>query len=129
MRQNLILRTLILVGIFTATTIFGLPVSAQTPPCSNKWFEVYYMYPVAGPILTPGKHKVWIGQKNTKQGTISNWKSFGPFQIVQGKEYIATVTNGAVSVSASSTSVKYAYIKYVNKDQKMVYAVCTQQTP
>lgn len=129
MRRNLVLRILILISISAAITVFVLPVSAQTPPCSNKWFEVYYLYPVAGPILTPGKHKVWIGQKNIKQGTISNWKSFGPFQIIQGKEYIATITGGVVSVNASSASVKYAYIKYVNKDERIVYAVCTQLIP
>lgn len=51
----------------------------------------------AGPLLTPGMQKIWGGKKEPPKGTISTWRTFGPFQVAAGTKYLAIITNGKMT--------------------------------
>lgn len=114
-------------------------VPAQTPPCSNKWFEVRPGSMIPGPLLKPGSHKIWVGRKDPQKGTVGNWNSFGPYQVDLGTKYLLILRgHGAISglipndpaiarYSSPGKNVASIYYKSEAVDG-LWYAVCTQLT-
>lgn len=110
--------------------------AAQTPTCSNRYMLISSNVLTPGPLLTPGMQKIWVGKKVPPKGTISPWRTFGPFQVVAGTKYLAIITNGKMTgllpndVSLNSygnPSGNMAAIYYQSKTADGgSYAVCTQ---
>ena len=119
-----------------AAILFASQLGFSQPPCSNKWFEVRPGSVIAGPLVQPGPHKVWIGRKDPQKGTISSWKSFGPFQVNGGTKYLALLqANGAFGgLLANDVAIRnysnpagnVGAIYYQNKSSDAWYAFCTQ---
>jgi len=130
-KSNLIRVAAILVTLFSLQTVF-----AQAPPCSNKWFEVRPGSVIAGPLVQPGQHKIWIGRKDPQKGTISNWKSFVPFQVNAGTKYLAMLqanwtfagllANDVAIRSFPNPAANVGAIYYQNKSSDAWHAFCTQ---
>ena len=110
--------------------------AAQTPTCSNRYMLISTDVLTPGPLLTPGMHKIWVGKKIPPKGTISPWRSFGPFQLAAGTKYLAIISNGKMTgllpndVSLNSygnPSGNMAAIYYQSKTADGAsYATCTQ---
>ena len=109
----------------------------QTPPCTNKWFEVRPGSLGPGPMLTPGMHKIWIGKKDPRKGTIYDWTSFGPYQVNGGTKYLVILRgysaisgllpNDAAIAGYSNPGKNVASIYYQNSAADgLWYAICTQ---
>lgn len=129
---------LFLIPAILVTTFFVSGTAAQNPPCSNKWFEIRPDTLIAGPIVTPGRHRIWVGAKVDKTGAIVNWTKYGPFPVVGGKKYLAIIQNGVVysllendvKLNSYSTPTKdVAVLYYENKpsDGRTWYAICSQR--
>ena len=112
-------------------------IKAQSPPCSNKWMEINVGGLTPGPLVRPGMHKIWVGKKDPRTGVVSNWKAYGPFQMIARTKYLAIMQNqGSVSAllandaaigSYSSPAGNVGAIYYQNKaDNTGPYAICTQ---
>ena len=109
--------------------------AAQTPTCSNRHMEISSGVVTPGPLLTPGKHKIWAGKKVLPKG-FANWRSFGPFQVAAGTKYLVIITNGKMTgflandVSLNSygnPGANMAAIYYQSRTADGAwYAVCTQ---
>ncbi len=109
--------------------------AAQTPTCSNRYMEISTGVLTPGPLLTSGKHKIWVGKKVPPKGTISPWRTFGPFQLTAGTKYLLIMTNGKVTgllpndvtLNSYGNPQNMASIYYQNKTTDGAwYAVCTQ---
>lgn len=112
-------------------------VRSQTPPCSNKWMEINVGVLTPGPLVRPGMQKIWVGTKNPRTGVISNWKAYGPFEVIGGTKYLAIMQNqGSVSALLANDAAIGRYnspagnvgaIYYENKAGNTgPYAICTQ---
>ena len=109
---------------------------AQAPPCSNRWFEVRPGSLAPGPLITPGMHRIWLGKKDPRTGTISNWTSFGPFQVIADSKYLAIIRNEAVSnilrndasLNMYNSPGKNVAAMYYQNDasSNSWFAICTQ---
>jgi hypothetical protein len=77
-------------GSFVFVAGKGHEGEEQSPPCSNKWFELRPGTLSPGPIVKPGLHKIWLGKKDPRTGTITRWDSFGPFQVNAGTKYLVS---------------------------------------
>lgn len=123
-------------------TVFGVLIlsqtaKAQTPPCSNKWMEIHVGVLTPGPLVKPGLHKIWVGKKDARTGVVSNWKAYGPFQVIAGRKYLAVMQNqGSVSALLANDAAIGRYnspagnvsaIYYQNKAGNTgPYAICTE---
>ena len=126
----------VLLSVFFVIIVSADPISAQSPPCSNKWMEIGPNVLAPGPILKIGRHKMWVGQKNSRTGMVENWTSYGPFKMVGGIKYLLRVestgivgptANDAVLGQYSSPTADKATIYYQNKYGNGVWvAACTQ---
>lgn len=53
----------------------------------------------AGPILEPGPHMVWVAAKqNNTKAPFTVWRSYGPFDVVAGQNYLVTVRGTATPI-------------------------------
>lgn len=130
---------MVALALISVVGLLGLTqmVNAQTPPCSNKWMEINVGVLTPGPLVRPGMHKIWVGTKNPRTGVISNWKAYGPFQVIVKTKYLAIMQNqGSVSALLendaaigrySSPAGNVSAIYYENKAGNTgPYAICTQ---
>ncbi len=137
MKKKLTISILAAAAFLVILTFTGT-VSAQSPPCSNKWMEIGPNILTAGPMLKVGRHKMWVGKKNNKTGMIENWTSYGPFKMAGGTKYLLRIeSTGIVGPTANDASLgQYsnpssdrATIYFQNKAGSGVWvAACTQFT-
>ena len=84
------------------TPPIGFAQGVANPPC--KWMDVgperlMVDVPgsvVAGPLLVPGSHTVWVALKqNNPQSPYTPWTATGPFNVLAGKKYLVRVEDGS----------------------------------